>query len=520
MHSTARSLLVKSYLFVFFLLPTSCLDSQNEHASPDVAHDDAEETEGVPGAALASSGREPLASSVTFSVAGGGTLTASMTSRRLMCDGEPIGVTDYTNFSYSLDGVTNPTTTARAVDQEARCFRPTTADLHLTGGCNISFDPTTQSPGLICKGIPGYAGLKYLVVGITYAPPGPASFAEYSTGTSFETATSISDSFSVGASLSVGLEQGLAVGVAKGKVTTTLSASTTQSVTQSGSVSLGIQNLFTTRVPGTPNQFSPIDHDYDLIWLWLNPVALLTVFPKLPSSPFVVKWQGYGFDLADQPAMDIFPIEVGYLNGHFGPLRFTDASVLARSWASNGKVYPPDHGPGLTSQDFVEILRAHPFSSGDYSVVLNPATSPLTTVDGRFTIASALNSSAQSFVYRQPAPGSSPITQTLTNSYSDTSSLAASTRHETQIDLSVDSELSGSFLVDLKLILKASFTFTTSFERSRSTTNTRTEINTLSITGPACGSNVPPCIPEYTGPSQFNVYQDNIFGSFLFNPAH
>jgi len=40
----------------------------------------------------------------------------------------------------------------------------------------------------------------------------------------------------------------------------------------------------------------------------------------------------------------------------------------------------------------------------------------------------------------------------------------------------------------------------------------------LSITGPPCAGVNFPCNPTYNGiPSEFDVYQDNIYGTFMFN---
>lgn len=444
----------------------------------------------------------------------------TQTAASIRCvSGDPlVHYTIFSNFSYSLDTVTNPTLSAR-YDIDEQCFSNRPFTIRLQSGCTIEYDPPS-SAALQCAGISGYVGPKYLVVGITYVPPGPSSFVEYSTSSSFGTTTSLSDSVSreTSISTSVKAEVGLPE-VLHGSITATASAGATQTSTSSSSVTVSIQNLFTTRLGGTPSAFSPVDHDYDIIWLWLNPAVLLTVYPKLPGFPSVVTWNGYGFDASAQPAMEIWPIEVGYLNGHLGPLRPEDASVLSRSWAAN-QVFLPGQGPGLTSEDFANILQADPFATGGYTVTLSPTAAPATTVDGRFTISGAANGGAQSFAYRQPAPGSSPLTQTMSNTYSTTSTLGRSSSHQTKVGFGVDTSLSGSFLAKLTASLSVSFTLTQTHESGTSVTSTTSQIDTLSITGPPCGSQTPPCVPVYTGPPQFNVYQDNIFGSFMFNPVN
>jgi hypothetical protein len=464
------------------------------------------------------------ATTMHWPVTGGGTLSADFTIRTFQCSPGRTGlvrVQRYTSFSYTADTVTNPGVIAEFnTTIDPNCQGHPTYEIPLASGCVIQLDESLH-PLLVCTGIPGYVGPRYLVVGVSYAPPGPSSFAQYATSASFGTTTSLSDSFSSSTSVEVSLTRGFNLaGCIDGERTMTTSTGVTQSSTSSSSTTISVQNLFTTRLSGTPNAFSPVNHDYDLVWLWLNPVVLLSVTPAPPGFPSSVTWEGYGYDLADQPAVDIWPIEVGYLNGHFGPLPFQDASVLARTWASS-QVFPPGQGPGLTASDFVDILRADPFATPGYAVSLDFSTSPLSTTDRRFTISGASNGAVQSFVYRQPAPGGVPVTQSLTNTYSDSSTVASSTSYQTQVKFGVSASLTfKKFLLKFQASLKVEHTLNQTHMRGSSVTSTSSQINTLSITGPPCGSSTPPCVPAYTGPSQFDVYQDNIFGSFMFNPVH
>jgi hypothetical protein len=61
---------------------------------------------------------------------------------------------------------------------------------------------------------------------------------------------------------------------------------------------------------GTMNYDAPVNHDYDVIWIWLNPAVIFTVY-----SNGAVVWNGYGYDTTDQPGMDIVGIQLGALNG-------------------------------------------------------------------------------------------------------------------------------------------------------------------------------------------------------------
>lgn len=454
----------------------------------------------------------------TIDVNGGGALSMTVTDSVRRCGRQSDNVVEYTDFLYSLDTVTNPNSVVLADFVDHPCVVTRTARIGLQSGCEIAFNPEDGAT-LNCPGRVGYAGPKYIVVGVTYVPPGPSSFVKYSTTQSFGTTTSLSNSFASGVSwsLSLGTSISAILGWFNGNVTATQSSTATQTVASSSSATINLQNEYDFTVMGTQNAFAPVDHDHDIIWLWLNPLQIFTVYPQLPGFPPVVTWNGYGFDMSDQPAMDIWHIEVGYLNGDFGPLPFTDASVLGRSWASR-QVFGPGDGPGLTNADFANILRADPFASPSYQVTLSTTASPVTTTDGRFTIAGGVGS-PQNFVYRQPAPGSSPTTQTLSNMYSTSSSLGMSSTYETQTSFGLDVSISPLIFQVVNANLKRAWTFTETHQASTMTTNTKAQMASLSITGPPCGSSAPPCNPVYSGPVEFDVYQDNIFGTFMFNPV-
>jgi hypothetical protein len=124
-----------------------------------------------------------------------------------------------------------------------------------------------------------------------------------------------------------------------------------------------------------------VNHDYDTIWLWLNPLTVYTVFPSNPQN---LQWNGYGYDNHDINGPDVFGVQVGWLNGHFG-VNPSIQNVLARSWVTSnepGMIWPAGEGPGLTSADIANILKGDPFTSGTYAL---PLPLPSTSADGRLT---------------------------------------------------------------------------------------------------------------------------------------
>jgi len=62
-------------------------------------------------------------------------------------------------------------------------------------------------------------------------------------------------------------------------------------------------------------------------------------------------------------------------------------------------------------------------------------------------------------------------------------------------------------------VRKNEYCWSTSFENT--ITHTNTQMDSATIQGPPCTGS--PCNPLYSGPAQFVIYQDNLFGTFLFD---
>jgi hypothetical protein len=104
----------------------------------------------------------------------------------------------------------------------------------------------------------------------------------------------------------------------------------------------------------------------------------------------------------------------------------------------------------------------------------------------------------------------------------DTQSVAQGTSSSTKQAFSVEEVFGNSSWWDsLKYTLKESDTLTWTNSWLNTLTTTTTLQQALSLTGPPCPANPPgPCNPEYAGPGQFYVYQDNQFGTFMFYPTN
>lgn len=147
--------------------------------------------------------------------------------------------------------------------------------------------------------IQGFINPKYVVVGVTYAPPDSSSNVQYTGTASVGNTTTISSSFSAGVGFSVSIQASIKGWGASGSVTGTSSTDYTQGSNSSITTTLSKLTSLSYRTNGTGDAFSPVDSDYDTIWLWLNPVAVLTYTPATSNSVAGIQWNGYGYDVND-----------------------------------------------------------------------------------------------------------------------------------------------------------------------------------------------------------------------------
>jgi hypothetical protein len=388
----------------------------------------------------------------------------------------------------------------------------------------LEVDGTTvlSSAELYMGSTTGYINPKYIVIGVTYAPPGPSpnTFVTYSTSTLIGSTESVSNSFMTGTSLSITLSATAKLPiVGKGTISDTYATAASQTTKTSSSVTLNYQTSTGEKTSGTDNYFAPVTSDDDVIWIWLNPVLIFTV------SPGNIIWNGYGVDGTDQPGMDIVGIRLGYLNGDFGSMPPQFANSISRSWAASQG--PAGQNPALTSADLAQIATSDPFSVSTYGpnfigyVPPSPETS-----DHRFTLSPC--SSNSSFNYDQGAPSVAADIFTCFITYTNTSTQAQEITSTNSQTFSFDSSFTGgTFLSGLSEDLKIASTLSWTTDYQTSITSTTSSNASLSVQGPPCNNvnpGVGPCVPVYDSsgnqPTQFYVYQDNMFGTFMFAPVH
>jgi hypothetical protein len=430
----------------------------------------------------------------------------------------------YSNFAYtdpSSGTVTALSGTVTGYYLESGCIsfpgpgtpKPSPDPLVLsTPGGKYDFYATGLGNGTIQLApspITGYVNPKYVVVGVTYAPPGPSSSVTYTGSTLVGNTTTTSSSFQSDVNVTVTVTRDISawsiVGGAAVKIANTASTDSTQGSNSSSTVTVSKTTTASYQTKGTANACAPVNHDYDTIWLWLNPLLIYTLDPNVPSS---LTWNGYGYDNHDPSGVggrDIFPVQVGWLNGDFGDDPSID-NILARGWVTQYEniTWPVGEGPGLTSADKADILAADPFTNPAYTL---PSPLPLTSADDRFT--------------QDPYPPN-PVAYVpggLTTSYGtvnvNTQSTSNGTSYTYKQAFGTDVSFSGgNWLAHLTVDIKTTDTLTWSYSWLDTLTTTQTNTNALSVTEPSG------CNPPYAGPGQFVVYQDNKYGTFMFYPAN
>lgn len=379
----------------------------------------------------------------------------------------------------------------------------------------------------VVNSIPTYQGNinpKYVVLGVTYAPPGPQSSVTYTNSQSMATTNSLIGTVSSGTSYAVSITYSGGIFGWKGGTTAGHTNSSTQTTTDNQSTTLtwSVENMVQTY--GTPtaivngNYTSPVNHDYDTIYVWLNPIESFSLGQNLAI------WNGYGYDANDQNGMDIVGIDLGYVNGDLGPMPSQFQYSLARAWAS-GQIYPAGQSAAISSTDLAAIAQSDPFNSSSYGPTeigyIPPAP---TTPDNRFSISTCNGQNSEQF--EQAGASQNPDNRTCIPSYSDMTSNAHNYTTSSTTTYSVDKAFQGTaFLAKLAIDVNSSSSTTTTTEVDSSISSTQASSSTLNIVGLPCNNQIPyqgPCVPVYPGPPtfpiQFAIYQDDLYGTFMFAP--
>ena len=186
---------------------------------------------------------------------------------------------------------------------------------------------------------------KFQVLNVTYVPPGPGSSVDYKQNTSTGVTTTVGKTFSYSLNLAVTLGTG----------GDTLGADYTHSSSTTKEESTTKTNQYDI---STRNNNNFINHDYDTFDIWLNPKVKFTF-----SNPTTATWDSavneldpYVPPINGVPQMDHIKVLAGWLNGNI-PWPNTDIlDRLARTWDTS------QVNPGLTVADRAAILALDPFA--------------------------------------------------------------------------------------------------------------------------------------------------------------
>jgi len=437
---------------------------------------------------------------------------------------------------------------------------------------------------------------KYQVMGVVYAPPGSASSVTYGSSTLVGSSHSmITNSTSDSVSTT---SQTTGFNLFGFGHSTTNTTSDSWGVASTATKTYNMETVAGNSVStmGPVSSSLGVNHDNDVIYIWLNPVVLASVATTGTNNapPYGLNWAGLQFnscDLTDPtdqvnflqlmngcdpnqyPFPDIIGIPVWCLKNPYYPGQscaqwqpFTSRSWDLTPWGMDSNGVPL--GPGLTLQDYADILRADPFitqtnANDAYAVdhychpsygvnfdpndtetipdstkfpanVLYVGTGWPTTWPANFcgTTAKTMSRFDPYGTVQFPVPGPNGEPQTYSGTFTYSTTLTSGQSATTTTSHSYNQNTTNSFAFEVSFApllgvpgavfasnLSAGFNFSFSNgngysyssaqTNSGSTTNGTTDSAAYSITGPQSSDN-------YTGPAVFNVYKDDVYNTFAF----
>jgi hypothetical protein len=330
--------------------------------------------------------------------------------------------------------------------------------------------------------------VKFKILGVDYAPPGAKSTVSYTNSTMRGSSTSDSQTYTSSVTVGVKVKEGASIlGLVGGSLTEGVSQTWSQENDTSSSVAFNATATNSDVVPGPASSTVGIDHDYDIIWVWLNPMVTLAVGPNTVVNT------GLAYNAADDAAeMEVVPLYATWLKNP-STIPASVAARLARSWDTSGV-------GGLTTEDYQIILAADPFeASSTYD--------PNADAGHRFDL-----QEGQTFNYEPPPAGGQPLTETLTLLTNTVSTAGQGATNGTSTTYSLDFDSGADVVASLEFDVSFANTYTTSDKWNATTTTGSTQTASLSLVGPQATDN-------YTGPTGIQVWRDNIYGSFMFYPV-
>ena len=171
---------------------------------------------------------------------------------------------------------------------------------------------------------------KFMVLDVMYAPPGSGSSINYSGQTSIQNTTSTMNSFTSAASVLLGFPN---IGKGKGRISNggnSIQGDWTYATSGTATYSMTAADTDSVTAPGPSSSGLGVDHESDIIWVWLNPESDYTT-----DALQGLVWNGYATnpnDINVSPnQMDIVPLTVSQLDGT-SPIPQALRDILDRNW--------------------------------------------------------------------------------------------------------------------------------------------------------------------------------------------
>lgn len=338
----------------------------------------------------------------------------------------------------------------------------------------------------------GGVGPQYTVLSVIYAPPGGGgtsnkSYIDYANTTEVGTNTTWDSSFTTASTYTAG---GSFFGI-----TTSLSTTDTQEVDDSDSIAINQTTTVSDIYSGAyPSGAVGLDHDNDIILVWLNPALNCVAEEEWTVIPAPVAVQCIIFDPKmapgdpDDPEMDTVQLPVGWLDGHY--TMPADTQQILENHGITSAVYPT-----LLAVDPYYTCTGSKSATCTEGIGVNLTRFTLVTNAGIIPF-EPLGDTTEYYVdYTQ----TSTQGESATMSYNETYTLSGSETFEKIVTENLKGE--------------ESITWTNKW--SEDTTSMVGQATTLYITEPTPSTG-------YGGagqPTQFAVYQDNIYGSFMLYPT-
>lgn len=332
----------------------------------------------------------------------------------------------------------------------------------------IIVDGNVQQPSTY-----GTVSPQYMILTLIYAPPGtsptPASggagvatpgaagTVAYTNQTSSGTTVSASHAFT----------GGITATATVGSPFASASISVNASKTIGDSNSLQIQSTAAAQLSLKGPAADGIDHDYDIFYIWLNPIISVNATPQNAAT-----W-ALGFT---GPEPNVIDVQVGELKNPPTIPRTHNMTTLQQA--------------GLTQSDFDTILKSDPFA---FDPVAGPGTTP---AGNRYTkLKQAGNPVVYSFLTGE-TPGAM---LTLTNAQTDTSTSTVTNNYG--VTASATAGAGKLFQASL------SFSFQWTNSASKATLTGQTQTATFTIAQPSV---------NWTGAHDIDIYWDGLYSSFMF----